>query len=303
MSEKLSSSEEDGLPVKVAKTQGGFRSAVNNALKRVLKPKKQSLKNTIIEALDQKSVDYADTPQERVMLKNIVSFSESTAIDVMIARSEVFAIDINTSISKIKKLLLNDNFHTRTLVYEGKIDKIVGFIQIKDLIKLIVKEEKEFSIKPIVKNILFVPPSMKAMNIFLKMQMAKVHLAAVIDEYGAFSGIVTVSDLMSLIVGELEDKEDVDYNSSLEQINKTTYEVSANYDLDKLEKELDIKIPREDDSFDTLGGLVFYELERIPVIGEVCKFEDENQKNKRIIELEVLKADQRKIYKFLLTIR
>ncbi len=311
---------------KTQKTQS-FRGIFNNLAKRLKKPRKsQSLKNTIKDALEETRNQIGDAiPQERVMLENLLSFNESNATDIMVPKPQVFAIDINTSLSKAKKMLQGNSFHTRILVFKDKIDNVVGFIHIKDLIRLVLDEKidtKSFSIEKIIKNILFVPPSMKALSVFLKMQSAKVHIAAIIDEYGALSGIVTVNDLMSLIVGELEDEVDSDGNMVLEQINKGVFEVSANYELEKLENELAIKIHDSDDSdFNTIGGLVFQKLERIPVIGEVCRFEDKTEeatsngngsnggngngkgKIKKYIELEVLRADPRRVHKFLLTIR
>lgn len=149
----------------------------------------------------------------------------------------------------------------------------------------------------LIRNVLYVPPSMPVMNLLLRMQSTRVHLALVVDEYGGTDGLVSIEDLVEEVVGDIEDEHD-EANGGLMKGNiETGLTASARLPIEDLEKALDIDLFAEqsrDDDIDTLGGLIFALLGRVPVRGEVIT-------HPAGIEIEVMNADPRRIKTLKLT--
>lgn len=253
-----------------------------------------SLKETLEEIIEEHNGHDKDflEPEERVMLHNVLSFGDTRVSDIMIPRTDIAAVSVDISLVDLKAHILEQK-HTRIPVYEEKLDQVLGFVHVKDLLSMI-GGEQEYNLREVMREVLFVPPSMRIMDLLLKMRHTGGHMAIVVDEYGGTDGLVTMEDLFEEIVGDIHDEHDEDEEEE-DKIVKTTegvYEVNARIRIEKLEQELGLNLITEekDDEFDTLGGFIFFQLGHVPAKGEVLEIATG-------IRFEVLEADPRRITK------
>lgn len=250
-----------------------------------------SIRDMIEEALEEESGETADiSDEEKNLLKNMIHFGELTVRDIMIPRADIMALERSTSADELNKKVI-DIGHTRLPVYDDSLDKIDGFIHVKDLFPYLVSG-KAFEISTVLREILFVPPSMRIVDLLLKMRVSGCHMAIVVDEYGGTAGLVTMEDLFEELVGEIQDEHDeLGVDTMLRWIGEHTLEADARITIERLEEALKEKLrgPEEEEAdYDTLGGLVFSMLGRVPVKGEVVNLHNR-------FKIEVLSADPRRI--------
>jgi len=248
-----------------------------------------SLRDTIEELLE----DEADglkslTEHERRLLLNALSFGDLEVADVMVPRSDVKAIDVDAELGEVLAAM-RDAGHTRLPVFRGTLDDIIGLVHIKDLLPFWGDGER-FRLGDVVRKILHVPPSMRVIDLLLQMRDTRVHMAVVVDEYGGTDGLVTVEDLIEEIVGEIQDEHDRIVRPKLLETANGELEADARVELDRLETKLGVQLLDDDrrDDADTLGGLVFMLLDRVPARGEVIR-------HPAGLEFEVLDADPRRV--------
>ena len=231
------------------------------------------------------------------MLLNILKIDQIKSNDIMIPRADIRAVEINDNFEKVLDAFIKES-HSRVPVYEGNLDNIIGMIHIKDLVKYQNenKEYKEGFLKEIKRDVLEMPQSMPVLDLLIKMQLTRLHMGIVIDEYGCTDGLITIEDVIEEITGEIEDEHDKDTLPMLLKTSNYTYEASARLEVDELEKIIKTNInsdPKNDD-IETLGGLVFALAGRVPQRGEVIKHDSG-------ITFEIKDADPKKIK--LITIR
>ena len=178
--------------------------------------------------------------------------------------------------------------HSRMPVFRKDLDDVLGMIHIKDIIKFSGLNHNDFNIKKIMREVLFVPPTMPVMNLLLKMQATKLHMALVIDEHGGTDGLITIEDVIEEIVGEIEDEHDKDDDFNFKKIDSNTFEAKADMTLDDFNHESNLRIVEE--NVDTLGGYIFSKINRVPYAGEVIKVDN-------AYRFEIIEADPRKIKK------
>lgn len=240
------------------------------------------------------------TPEERHMLGNILSFGELRVDDVMVPRADVIAVEESTSLGDLLRLYHEDN-HSRMPIYRETLDDPIGMVHIKDVVEYLTPPDatsegahqlpnRHFVLKDVRRDVLFVPPSMPALDLLLKMQATRIHLALVIDEYGGTDGLVSIEDLVEEIVGDIEDEHDTDDGPTLATRADGTIDADARAPIEELEEMLGLRLVDEEseDDIDTLGGLVFSLVGRIPVRGELIK-------HPQGLEFEVRDADPRRI--------
>ena len=226
------------------------------------------------------------TIKERTILENILTINKLKASDVMIPRADIICADHTASFDDLIKII-NAESHSRIPIYRKDLDDVLGMVHIKDLIKLTSKEsQNNLDLKNIVRNVLFIPPSMPVLNILLKMQSTKLHMALVIDEHGGTDGLVTIEDLVEEIVGEIQDEHDNEDVIEFKKINDTTFIADAKMELAEFEEKTSINFNSE--TIDTLGGYVFSIINRVPQKGEVIK-------SNPLYTFEILDADPRRI--------
>ncbi|MGV8997551.1 MAG: hemolysin family protein [Parvibaculaceae bacterium] len=237
------------------------------------------------------------TAEERHMLGNILSFGDLRVDDVMVPRADVVAVEESATLGDLLRLYGGTN-HSRMPIYRDTLDDPIGMVHIKDVVEYLTPPDdasvvtKAFSLKAVRRDVLFVPPSMPALDLLVKMQATRIHLALVIDEYGGTDGLVSIEDLVEEIVGDIEDEHDVDEGPALLTRADGAIDADARASIEELEEMLGLRLVDEDseDDVETLGGLVFSLVGRVPVRGELIK-------HPAGLEFEVRDADPRRIKK------
>ncbi|TNE59374.1 MAG: HlyC/CorC family transporter [Alphaproteobacteria bacterium] len=242
------------------------------------------------------------TEQEQAMLMNILHFGESRVEDVMVPRADIVAVEAGDTLQDLIKNF-SDAGHSRVPVFRETLDDPVGMYHIKDLLPLVLEDfaDPDQEVKALARcrrEVLFVPPSMSSLDLFLKMQATRSHMALVIDEYGGTDGLVTIEDLVEEIVGEIEDEHDAEEGRLIERINDNLLLVDARAEIADLEKELGLKLldEEEEEDIDTVGGLIVLEVDRVPQRGELIT-------HPTGIEFEIVDADPRRVKRIRIRIR
>mgnify|MGYP005774905649 CR=1 FL=1 len=232
---------------------------------------------------------------EKEYINNVFEFNDITASEIMTHRTDMFAVDINTSAEELLEEIIKDDCkHSRIPVYDETIDEIKGILYVKDLIKNI--QKKSFKIKSIMKEAYFVSQSKLINELFKEMQKNKVQIAIIVDEYGGTAGLVTMEDILEEIVGDIYDEYD-EIEEEYEKIDDKTYLISGSMPIYDVNKILGSNIPEGD--YDTLSGYLQEELGRIPLEEEnpvietkELTFKIEEYEDKRILKVKVCKNEE-----------
>jgi CBS domain containing-hemolysin-like protein len=255
------------------------------------------------------------SPEERAMLKNILGLRERGVEDVMVPRADIVAVQKDILLGELVKVF-EVAAHSRLVVYDDTLDDPSGMVHIRDLIGYMAhraaasastkaRRKKPFtagldlnaidlsvplSSTKLVRTILFVPPSMPAIDLLAKMQATRIHLALVIDEYGGTDGLVSIEDIVEQIVGDIEDEHDEDATVGVVRQHDGSYLANARASLEDVTAtvgaEFDVGEAAQD--VDTLGGYLVTRVGRVPVRGELVP-------GPSGFEIEVLDADPRRI--------
>jgi CBS domain containing-hemolysin-like protein len=277
--------------------------------------------------------DTAFSPEERMLLGNILRLREKRVDDVMIPRADIEAVDLGTSLSRVMELFRNSG-HSRMPVYEDTLDDPRGMVHIKDLMAFIAEQGADSSVNGsdtlaqsgdterltivapapghnssdldlssvdlsislrdanLIRNLLFVPPSMPATDLMAKMQAGRIQMALVIDEYGGTDGLVSLEDLVEEVVGDIEDEHDEDEEAMLADAGDGIWIADPRLPLEDLDEALGTQLSDGEisEDVDTLGGLLYVTVGRVPVRGELVLVDDVPG-----YEFEVMDADPRRI--------
>jgi len=243
--------------------------------------------------------------QERVMLSNLLKFGELKVRDVMVPRAEIIAVDESINLADLL-MLFREAQHSRLPMFRETLDDPTGLIHVKDVLGLLQAEASgAYCLSPnarvtaLRRPVLFAPPSMRALDLLLKMQATHTHLALVIDEYGGTDGLVSIEDIIEQIVGDIADEHD-EVTRELKP-DGDSYLADARMDLDDFKAQTghDFLVESGEDDverdIDSLGGLVVSLLGRVPQRGEIVNHPDGS-------EFQVLEADPRRVRKLRLTL-
>jgi putative hemolysin len=223
---------------------------------------------------------------EKKMIDGIFKFDDKLAKEVMTPRTEVFVIDINDIDSGTIESIIEEKY-SRIPVYKDDIDNIIGILYVKDLfVKLMKTSADNIDIEPLLRTPYFIPENKNIDVLFKELQSTKNHMAILIDEYGGFSGIVTIEDLIEEVMGNIFDEYD-DNDQYINKIDQDTYLVSGLVSIDEVNEFLNLEL--ESDNSDTIGGFVIELLGSIPKEGEENTVEYEN------IIFKVEKVDEKRI--------
>ena len=232
--------------------------------------------------------------EERHMLVNILSFGERRVDDVMVPRADIIAVEEQASLEDVLRVCY-ESAHSRLPIYRETLDNALGMVHIKDLLRWLAPgppgtASAPFSLRSLRRNILFVPSSMRARDLLLKMQTTRIHLALVVDEYGGIEGLVSIEDLVEEIVGDIEDEHDTVEGPLLIRRVNGVVEADARAPIEDLEEMFGVTLISQEDreDMDTLGGLVFSLVGRVPLRGELIVHPEG-------LEFEVRDADPRRI--------
>ena len=266
-----------------------------------LSSNKENIKDVLEDIIEDNgnSVESIDDGTKKIF-KNIIQLNDKCIEDVMIPRADIDSVSSNIKINQLITFI-NKTKHSRIPVCEENLDKVIGMIHIRDLFERInkstkVKRDIKIS-KSIIRKILFSSPSMRILDLLLKMRSEQIHMSIVVDEFGGTNGLVTIEDLVEEIVGEIKDEHDFEDIDIIKKISKKTYEVSARLTVDEFEKKLGVFFESVDkDDIDTVGGLVFNLIGKIPSRGQVIA-------HKSGLEFTILDADTRKIKRLLVNVK
>jgi CBS domain containing-hemolysin-like protein len=227
---------------------------------------------------------------ERVMLKNLLHFSETRVDDVMVPRSDILGIKDDASFEEAVAAFA-ENGHSRMPVYQETLDNITGMIHIKDVFAVLAEgKERPDSLEPFIRQPRFVPQSMGVMELLEEMRRTRTHLAIVIDEYSGTEGLVTIEDLVEEIVGEIEDEHDDEPEALFTEVAPGIWEADARTELEDIAEAVgDAKLEEVEEDVDTLGGLAFVIAGQVPQAGETLVHEESGWK------IEVLEGDERRV--------
>ncbi len=206
--------------------------------------------------------------EERDMIAGILRFGDIAAHEVMVPRPDIVAVDVDTDLRTALDIALEKG-HSRLPVYEESLDNVLGIVYLKDLARAIVSSSN-LSLRDLARPAVFIPESKKLGELLQEFQSSKVHMAIVVDEYGGTAGLVTIEDILEEIVGEIQDEYDVEL-PDIEKISEDEWIIRAKIDLDDVNELLGIRLPAEE--YDTLGGFITAQLERLPVPGDEVEVE------------------------------
>jgi CBS domain containing-hemolysin-like protein len=250
----------------------------------------ESVREVLEELIDEKSSENA-TPvesQERVLLANVLSLRERTVADVMVPRADIVAIDVSATVADLIALFSREE-HSRIPVYQGNLDNAIGMVHIKDIIVAQSKGTTNARLGSMVRDVLFVAPSMHVLELLLEMRFKRIHMALVVDEFGGVDGLLTIEDLVEEIVGDIDDEYDEATEPELVHRPDGALDADARVSLETFENVVgSILSDAERAEIDTLGGLVFDLLGRVPIRGELVKHPSG-------MEIEILEADPRRV--------
>lgn len=225
--------------------------------------------------------------EERTLLTNVLSLSDRTVADVMVPRADIVAIEIGATLEALIKLITQEG-HSRIPVFKGTLDDALGMVHIKDVMAAR-NPPSRVVLGKIVRDILFVAPSMQVLELLLEMRIKKTHMALVVDEFGGIDGLVTIEDLVEEIVGEIEDEHDREVTRELEFRADGSLDADARMPIEKFEELAGpVLLEREREEVETLGGLVFFLAGRVPIKGELIIHASG-------LEIEILEADPRRV--------
>jgi len=254
---------------------------------------RQSLDDIVSSHISDASAEHL-SEDERRMLRNILQYHELRIDDVMVPRADIIAFDECEGFDALIQIF-NEASHSRIPVYSNTLDHVLGMVHIKDIVRPLTpkangKPRKAPTVGSLIRSVLYVPPSMRVIDLLARMRAARVHMAIVVDEFGGTDGLVTIEDLVEKIVGDIEDEHDLAEPDAVTDLGGGVWMADARLSIGRLEEILDIPIRSEDDELDvdTLGGLVVSLAGAVPAIGEHVEHDAG-------FTLEVIDGDPRRI--------
>ena len=220
---------------------------------------KEELGDYITEQLENGNDSEEEIDSEIQIFQNALEFQKVKAREIMVPRTEILAIEIHESVSKLSELFIKSGY-SKILVYKTSLDDIIGHVNAFELFK------KPKTIKSILLPIEIVPESMMISDVLNSLTRKRKSIAVVVDEYGGTSGMITVEDVVEELFGEIEDEHDVQELIDV-RINENEFKLSARLEIDYLNEEYNINIPKEE-AYETLGGFIINQTENIPQKGE-----------------------------------
>ena len=273
-----------------------------------------SVRDDIEDALEGADTNADFTPQERAILKNVLALHDVRVADVMVPRADIIALASDTPLGEALALFRTAG-HSRLPVFGETLDDPQGMIHIRDFVDFLASEPKfglapptpgappierasgvevgmsmPLSAAPILRPLLYAPPSMPALDLLVKMQAAHTHMALVIDEYGGTDGLVSIEDVVEAIVGDIEDEHDEVERPQVVPAPDGSFMVEARASLDDVSKAVgfDFAALPDAEDVDTIGGLITAIAGRVPGRGEIVA-------GPEAFEFEVLDADPRRV--------
>ncbi len=272
---------------------GGRLQALLGLLTRRRRGGEETLRDAIEELIEDEPADTAEGESvrrdERHLILNVLSLRERTAVDVMVPRADIIAVPIGATFDELLHSMIEAG-HSRLPVFRETLDDVIGFVHIRDVLDY-AANKRPLDLKELCRPIMFVAPSMPALDLLLDMQMKRQHIALVIDEFGGVDGLVTLEDVVEEIVGDIADEYDIEEGPKLFRRPDGTLVADARATIGEFEALVGPVLTEDqrEQDIDTLGGLVFSLIGRVPARGELVTHEPTG------IAFEVIEADPRRI--------
>ncbi len=209
--------------------------------------------------------------EEREMIHNVFDLADTSVREVMVPRIDMVTVEADDTIDGVMQLITQGGF-SRIPVFDDTINDIIGVLYAKDLLRVIAGGQRPEKIRQLpLRSAYFVPESKRLDDLLHEMQKQRVHMAIVVDEYGAVAGLVTIEDVVEEIIGDIKDEYDKE-EQIFERVSDNEFLVDAKISVDELNELIDAELPAQD--YDTLGGFVYTELDKIPTVGDVVTYDD-----------------------------
>jgi hemolysin (HlyC) family protein len=302
---------EDSPPIE--RSPGKPAASLMDRLRALFGLSGASIRDDIEDALEDASVDGAFSLQERTILKNVLGLHEVRVSDVMVPRADIISAPIDAPLGEVLAIFRTAG-HSRLPVIGETLDDPRGMVHIRDFVDFVAanaetKHDKEgdeasgggrslaidltvsLEAAGILRSVLYAPPSMPALDLLVKMQATRTHMALVIDEYGGTDGLVSIEDIVEMIVGDIEDEHDLDESPKIESAGPDIFLADARVGLEEASEKtgLDLVGLGDREDVDTLGGLAAAFAGRVPIRGEVVASPD------RAFEFDIVDADPRRV--------
>lgn len=245
---------------------------ITSALAKLIPGSQRTLEREEIAELLEESIRDTVTfdSHESMLLKNILGLRDIRAFDVMVPRADIIAVDIDDGADAILGTMTAAG-HSRVPVTKGNLDTVLGFLHIKDVARCL-NEGKKLDIVTMLRQPIFISPTMRTLDLLQEMRIKRLHLALVVDEYGGTDGLITIEDLVEEIVGEINDEHDEDTSPVFDINGDGTATAEARLEIGTLEEITGSLLDDMDsDEIDTVGGLVVSLAGRVPVRGEIIR--------------------------------
>lgn len=262
---------------------GKSKSAVVRWIAGLFRGRRALTEEDLQEIIDAGEESGLINQEENEMIRSIFSLRDTVVREIMVPRTDMACVELTSSIRDLLEAIIECG-HSRIPVYEGTVDNIVGVVYAKDLLRYWGGDDNTLSIARIMRHPYFVPESKNLEELLQEFRKKRVHMAVVIDEYGGTSGLVTIEDLLEEIVGDIQDEYDQEEEFLVEQPDGTLL-VDGRLPVEELEDLFGVSIERE--KFDTVAGLIYHVLGRIPSPGD--RFDLEG------IDFTIVDADARKV--------
>ncbi len=264
-----------------------------------------SLRDDIEDALEDTGAEGVFSQQERAMLRNVLGLHEIRVEDIMVPRADVIAVGSAMTLGEVLAVFRAAG-HSRLPVHGDTLDDPKGMIHIRDFVDVLAGATADQPKSPhatapvtldtrvadadVTRSVLFVPPSMQALDLLVRMQGSRTHMALVIDEYGGTDGLVSIEDIVEMIVGDIEDEHDEDEAPLIAGAPDGTFVADGRAALDDVSAAIghDLELGDDTDEIETIGGLVTSLCGRVPVRGEVVAGHE-------VFDFEILDADPRRV--------
>lgn len=248
---------------------------LDNVVKRVLgvtdQPKPEGIEQEILSAVEEGEKEGVVDEQERELIENVIDLREATAGHVMTARPDVVAIEIGAGLEEARSIIESSGY-SRLPVYDGTLDKVVGILYARDLIKFFGPSNAAFDMRSALRPAMFVPETKPLRNLLADFRHQKVHIAIVLDEYGGAAGLLTIEDILEELVGEISDEHEQTEPAMFKKTSESSAEADARLQVSELNRLLGLALP-EDAGYETVGGFLTTNMGRIPEKGAVYEFE------------------------------
>jgi CBS domain containing-hemolysin-like protein len=222
--------------------------------------------------------------EDRKLIQSVVEFGDKVVREVMTARPDIVGIEADADLEQLRQLVINEQY-SRVPVYEQTIDRVIGFVHVRDMFELDESQRATRTVRELIRPILLVPESKPVKDLMRKMQADNTHMVIVIDEYGNTAGLATMEDLLEVIIGEIRDEHEP--GTDVKEDGRGGYIVAGSFELDRLGDLVGTFRREEDVESTTVGGLVSEWLGRVPRSGETVERDG--------LRIEVLVSDDRRV--------